>query len=110
MFLSGVEPTKVLLARWLHSNSKVMIFDEPTRGIDVGAKADVFALMSRLAEGGTGIIMISSEMPEILAMADRILVMRGGQPVSRISAGRNPGRSFTQCKRSWMETVVCRKT
>jgi ribose transport system ATP-binding protein len=87
MFLSGGNQQKVVLARWLHSNSKVMIFDEPTRGIDVGAKADVFALMSRLAQQGTGIIMISSEMPEILAMADRILVMREG----RFTAEYQPG-------------------
>ena len=73
-----------------------MIFDEPTRGIDVGAKADVFALMSRLAEGGTGIIMISSEMPEILAMADRILVMRKGS----LSAEYQPGATQEDLLRS----------
>ena len=67
------------MARWLASNSTVLIFDEPTRGIDVGAKAEVFALMDQLTQRGVAIIMISSEMPEILAMADRILVMRGGR-------------------------------
>jgi ABC-type sugar transport system ATPase subunit len=79
LYLSGGNQQKVALARWLCSESKILIFDEPTRGIDVGAKAEVFALMNRLTQRGVGIIMISSEMPEILAMADRILVMKGGQ-------------------------------
>jgi ribose transport system ATP-binding protein len=79
MFLSGGNQQKVVLARWLCSNSKVLIFDEPTRGIDIGAKAEVFGLMNDLTKRGVGIIMISSEMPEILAMADRILVIREGQ-------------------------------
>jgi ABC-type sugar transport system ATPase subunit len=79
LYLSGGNQQKVALARWLCSESKILIFDEPTRGIDVGAKAEVFALMNRLTQRGVGIIMISSEMPEILAMADRILVMRAGQ-------------------------------
>ncbi|NIN67762.1 MAG: ATP-binding cassette domain-containing protein, partial [Anaerolineae bacterium] len=74
IYLSGGNQQKVALARWLSSESKILIFDEPTRGIDVGAKAEVFALMNRLTDEGAGIIMISSEMPEILAIADRILV------------------------------------
>ncbi|MFP3854847.1 MAG: sugar ABC transporter ATP-binding protein [Anaerolineales bacterium] len=79
MNLSGGNQQKVVLARWLASESRILIFDEPTRGIDVGAKAEVFSLMEALIEEGVGIIMISSEMSEILAMADRILVMRAGQ-------------------------------
>jgi len=79
MFLSGGNQQKVVLARWLFSEAKVLIFDEPTRGIDVGAKAEVFALMSRLIRSRVGIIMVSSEMPEILAVADRIMVMRDGE-------------------------------
>ena len=86
MYLSGGNQQKVVLARWLCSRAKVLIFDEPTRGIDVGAKAEVFALMQRLAEDGAGIMMISSEMPEILAMADRILIMRGGQFTRELTA------------------------
>ncbi len=78
-YLSGGNQQKVVLARWLASDSRILIFDEPTRGIDVGAKAEVFALMNDLTRRGVGIIMISSEMPEILAMADRILVMRSGE-------------------------------
>jgi ABC-type sugar transport system ATPase subunit len=75
MFLSGGNQQKVVLAKWLASQPKVLIMDEPTRGIDVGAKAEVHALMSSLAGVGIGIIMISSELPEILAMSDRIVVM-----------------------------------
>ncbi len=78
VYLSGGNQQKVVLARWLFSEAKFIIFDDPTRGIDVGAKAEVFALMEALSQKGVGIIMVSSEMPEILSMADRILVMRAG--------------------------------
>ncbi|MFW6138697.1 MAG: sugar ABC transporter ATP-binding protein [Spirochaetota bacterium] len=78
-FLSGGNQQKVALAKWLCSNAKIMIFDEPTRGIDVGAKTEVFRLMNALAMRGVGIIMISSELPELIAMADRILVMSRGR-------------------------------
>jgi ABC-type sugar transport system ATPase subunit len=82
MFLSGGNQQKVVLAKWLALHPKVLIMDEPTRGIDVGAKAEVHALMSELAREGMGIIMISSEMPEILGMSDRILVMHEGRVVA----------------------------
>jgi ABC-type sugar transport system ATPase subunit len=78
MFLSGGNQQKVVLAKWLASQPKVLIMDEPTRGIDVGAKAEVHALMSQLARSGIGIIMISSELPEVLGMSDRIVVMHEG--------------------------------
>ena len=76
--LSGGNQQKVALARWLCSLSKIIIFDEPTRGIDVGSKTEVFRLMNQLVKEGVGIIMISSELPEILAITDRILVMCRG--------------------------------
>ena len=79
MYLSGGNQQKVVVAKWLLSNPKVLILDEPTRGIDVGAKAEIHALMSELAKQGMGVIMISSEMPEILGMSDRILVMSEGR-------------------------------
>jgi ABC-type sugar transport system ATPase subunit len=79
MYLSGGNQQKVVLAKWLAANPKVLIMDEPTRGIDVGAKAEVHALMSQLAQAGIGIIMISSELHEILGMSDRILVMSEGR-------------------------------
>jgi len=77
--LSGGNQQKVVLAKWLMLNPRVLILDEPTRGIDVGAKMDVHALISEIAQQGIGIIMISSEMPEILGMSDRIIVMADGR-------------------------------
>jgi ABC-type sugar transport system ATPase subunit len=77
--LSGGNQQKVLLARWLLVNPKVLIVDEPTRGVDVGAKAEVHALLRQLAEQGTAVIVISSDLPEVLALADRIVVMREGR-------------------------------
>ncbi|GAB5520534.1 MAG: ribose ABC transporter ATP-binding protein RbsA [Rhodothermales bacterium] len=77
--LSGGNQQKVLLARWLEANTDVLIFDEPTRGIDVGAKYEIYLLINRLAEQGKAILMISSELPEILGMSDRILVMHEGR-------------------------------
>jgi inositol transport system ATP-binding protein len=78
--LSGGNQQKVLLGRWLMNNPDILILDEPTRGIDVGAKAEIHKLMSRLAQTGKAIIMISSELPEVLGMSDRILVMHEGVP------------------------------
>ena len=77
--LSGGNQQKVVLAKWLERNADILIFDEPTRGIDVGAKFEIYQLMNSLAEAGKGIIMISSELPEVLGMSDRIIVMRDGQ-------------------------------
>jgi ABC-type sugar transport system ATPase subunit len=79
MLLSGGNQQKTVVAKWLASHLRVLIMDEPTRGIDVGAKAEVHALMSQLAQAGLGIIMISSELPEILGMSDRVLVMAEGR-------------------------------
>jgi rhamnose transport system ATP-binding protein len=76
--LSGGNQQKVVLAKWLSTNPRILILDEPTRGIDVGTKAAVHALMSNLASQGMAILMISSELPEILGMSDRIIVMREG--------------------------------
>lgn len=74
--LSGGNQQKVVIAKWLYRDTKVVLFDEPTRGIDVGAKAEVFRLMDEMAREGKAILMISSELPELLQVADRILVMR----------------------------------
>ncbi|HEX9013576.1 MAG TPA: sugar ABC transporter ATP-binding protein [Anaerolineaceae bacterium] len=78
-YLSGGNQQKVVLAKWLASQSKILIFDEPTRGIDVGAKVEVYHLMNSLVENGAAVIMVSSEMPELLGMSDRILVMHEGR-------------------------------
>lgn len=77
--LSGGNQQKVLLARWLEAHARVVIFDEPTRGIDVGAKFEIYQLMNALAAEGKAILMISSELPEVLGMSDRILVMKDGR-------------------------------
>jgi rhamnose transport system ATP-binding protein len=76
--LSGGNQQKTMLAKWLNTHPQVLILDEPTRGIDVGAKADVHRFIDDLAQSGMAIILISSDLPEILAMSDRILVMREG--------------------------------
>ncbi len=86
-FLSGGNQQKVALAKWLCSHSKIMILDEPTRGIDVGSKIEVFRLMNQLVKKGVGIIMISSELPEVIAMADRILVMCRGSFSAQFDRG-----------------------
>jgi len=83
--LSGGNQQKVVLAKWLEANSEVIIFDEPTRGIDVGAKYEIYLLMNRLAAQGKAILMISSELPEVLGMADRILVMHDGRITGEIT-------------------------
>ncbi|WP_459835711.1 sugar ABC transporter ATP-binding protein [Clostridium carnis] len=83
-FLSGGNQQKVLIGRWLCRDTRLLIFDEPTRGIDVGAKFEVYSLMKELAEKGVAIIMISSELPEILGMSDRILVMHEGEKTGEL--------------------------
>lgn len=77
--LSGGNQQKVIIAKWVQADCKILIFDEPTRGIDVGAKAEVYAAMKELADKGCAIIMVSSELPEALGVSDRIIVMREGQ-------------------------------
>jgi ribose transport system ATP-binding protein len=88
--LSGGNQQKVVLAKWLFRQARVFIFDEPTRGVDVGAKTEIYRLMNELAESGAAILMISSELPEILGMTDRVLVMRNGRLVKElVTAGTN---------------------
>lgn len=84
--LSGGNQQKVVLAKWLFTNSQILIFDEPTRGIDVGSKIEIYNLINRLASEGKAIIVISSELPEILGISDRILVMSGGRIAGELSA------------------------
>jgi rhamnose transport system ATP-binding protein len=84
-FLSGGNQQKVVLAKWLATEPKLLIVDEPTRGIDVGTKAEVHRLMSELASSGLAVLMISSELPEVLGMADRVLVMHEGRLTGELS-------------------------
>lgn len=83
--LSGGNQQKALIGRWLLTKPKVLIVDEPTRGIDVGSKSEIHKLISKLACEGMAVIMISSELPEILGMSDRILVIRHGEIVYECS-------------------------
>ncbi len=83
--LSGGNQQKVVLAKWIMARPKVIIFDEPTRGIDVGAKAEIYTLMQGLAQQGVGIIMASSDLPEVLGMSDRILVLHEGRMAGELS-------------------------
>ncbi|MEW5924857.1 MAG: sugar ABC transporter ATP-binding protein [Candidatus Zixiibacteriota bacterium] len=87
--LSGGNQQKLLVARWLETNSEVIMFDEPTRGIDVGAKYEMYLLIGRLAAQGKAIVVISSELPELLGICDRILVMKGGRVAGEIDDVKN---------------------
>ena len=84
--LSGGNQQKVLLARWLYAGAKVFLLDEPTRGVDVAARSEIYRQINELAEAGACIVMVSSDLPEILGMADRILVMRRGRLVAELDA------------------------
>ena len=97
--LSGGNQQKVVLAKWLESSSQIIILNEPTRGIDVGAKIEIYKLMQDLCERGSSIIMISSELPEIMSIADRVIVMSKGRftgECSRIDASEE-GLLATAC-------------
>jgi ABC-type sugar transport system ATPase subunit len=83
--LSGGNQQKLVLAKWLARRCEVLIFDEPTRGIDVGAKFEIYKLMNELADQGKALLLISSELPEVLGMADRILVMHDGRVTGEIT-------------------------
>jgi len=107
--LSGGNQQKVILAKWLLCSTKVLLLDEPTRGVDIGAKVEIYRLINALAEAGVGVLLISSEMPEVLGMSDRILVMREGRLVGdlerkeaseerllQLAAGVAPGPTATE--------------
>ena len=85
-YLSGGNQQKVVIAKWLFQNSEILFLDEPTRGIDVGAKVEIYRLINRMAKEGKTIIMISSEMPELLGMCDRIMVMHEGHKMGELNA------------------------
>jgi ribose transport system ATP-binding protein len=89
--LSGGNQQKVLLARWLEIKPKVLILDEPTRGVDIGAKSEIYQIINALAESGVAVIVISSELPEVIGLCDRVLVMREGAITGELS-----GASITQ--------------
>src|SRR6185503_15632226 len=97
VFLSGGNQQKVVLSKWLCSQAEVFIFDEPTRGVDVGAKTEIYQLMNRLTASGVAIIMISSELLEVLGMSDRILVMREGRVTGEFSAEEATSEKILHC-------------
>jgi ribose transport system ATP-binding protein len=85
--LSGGNQQKVILARWLDAGARVLILDEPTRGVDVGAKAEIYGLIRRLRAKGAGVLLISSDLPEVLRLSDRVLVMRDGRLAGELRRG-----------------------
>ena len=87
MHLSGGNQQKVILARWLCEKIHTILLDEPTRGIDVGAKSEIYSIIYQLAEKGIAVVVVSSELPEVLGISDRILVMRQGQIVADLPRG-----------------------
>ncbi len=97
IYLSGGNQQKVVLSKWLCSNGNILIFDEPTRGIDVGSKAEIYQLMNQLTAAGTAILMISSDLPEILGMSDRILVMHQGRINGEFSAADATQEQILHC-------------
>jgi len=83
--LSGGNQQKVVIAKWLASRPSVLILDEPTRGVDVGAKAEIYAIIDALAQQGVAIIMVSSDLPEVINMSDRVMVMFHGRKMAELS-------------------------
>jgi ribose transport system ATP-binding protein len=105
-YLSGGNQQKVVIGKWLLADSKVLIMDEPTRGIDVGAKVEIYELMNELTENGAGILMISSDLPEVLGMSDRILVMSGGRITGDLSAEEANGENVMEHATRGSEAAV----
>lgn len=95
--LSGGNQQKVVLSKWLFANPEILILDEPTRGIDVGAKYEIYTIINRLASEGKGIIMISSELPEILGVCDRLYVMRDGKIVGEMPSNEASQEEVMKC-------------
>ncbi|MGH3731036.1 MAG: ATP-binding cassette domain-containing protein, partial [Micromonosporaceae bacterium] len=84
--LSGGNQQKAVVARWLLKECRLLLLDEPTRGVDIGARAELYGLIRRLADSGVGVLLVSSEVPEVLGLADRVLVLREGRVVHRSPA------------------------
>ena len=97
-FLSGGNQQKIVIAKWLARDCEILFFDEPTRGIDVGAKNEIYKLLNALAAQGRAIVMISSELPEILRMSHRIAVMCEGRLTGELPCrGSDPGGHHAPC-------------
>ncbi|MNL64841.1 Xylose import ATP-binding protein XylG [compost metagenome] len=85
--LSGGNQQKLLISRWVAIGPRILILDEPTRGVDVGAKSEIYRIMSQMAQQGVAILMISSELPEVVGMSDRVYVMHEGSIVGELGGG-----------------------
>jgi putative multiple sugar transport system ATP-binding protein len=103
--LSGGNQQKVVLSKWLFAEPEILILDEPTRGIDVGAKYEIYTIVNRLVEEGKGIILISSELPEILGICDRIYVMRDGKIVGEMPAKEASQEAIMKCIMTQQEVI-----
>lgn len=103
--LSGGNQQKVVIGKWVNTDADIFIFDEPTRGIDVGAKIEVYNVMNRLVKEGKCVIMISSEMPEILGMSDRVIVMRGGRVMATVDRDSKHFNQESLMKAAWGGTL-----
>lgn len=99
--LSGGNQQKVVIGKWINTDADIFIFDEPTRGIDVGAKIEVYNVMNRLVKEGKCVIMVSSELPEILGMSDRVIVMRGGKIMGEIERDTDHFNQESLMKAAW---------
>jgi ribose transport system ATP-binding protein len=104
--LSGGNQQKVVIAKWLARNCDVLIFDEPTRGIDVGAKEEIYKLLNQLADDGKAVIMISSELPEIVRLSHRIVVMSQGRVTGTLSPDRADQESIMKLATQNIEEVA----
>lgn len=93
---SGGNQQKAIIGRWLAAGTRIFLFDEPTRGIDVGAKAEIYDLIETLAQNGCGVLVVSSEMPEVIRLSDRVLVMRGGEIAAELSPDGTPDQAATR--------------
>lgn len=103
--LSGSNQQKVVIGKWINTDADIFIFDEPTRGIDVGAKIEVYNVMNRLVKEGKCVIMVSSEMPEILGMSDRVIVMRGGKVMATVDRDSKHFNQESLMKAAWGGTL-----
>lgn len=95
--LSGGNQQKVVLSKWIYTEPDVLILDEPTRGIDVGAKYEIYTIINRLVDEGKSVIIISSELPEILGMSDRVYVMNEGRIVGELDRSQASQESIMKC-------------
>ena len=95
--LSGGNQQKVVLAKWLLTNPRVLFLDEPTRGIDVGAKQEIYAQINRLAESGLAIVLVSSELPEVLGLSDRVIVLHEGRVTGEFARSEATPEAVMSC-------------